>query len=274
MAGHVAGFSSAWLALRAPFDTQCRDVELARAFAAALPSPALVVDLGAGAGANVRYLSPIVGHDVLSPIVGPGVRFRLVDNDANLLALAQSGLSASTQIEVTQGNLDRDLQAAVAGADAVTAAALMDLVSAAWFDGFAELAARRSWPLLFALSVDGRCLISPADRDDEGILAGFARDQQRDKGFGPALGPRAPAYMRDRLVSLGARVRLAPSDWRIDAQAPEMLEIFLDGVAEAASRDRADDAPVIAAWLARRREQIAAGALSLVVGHQDLLAVW
>jgi hypothetical protein len=36
---------------------------------------------------------------------------------------------------------------------------------------------------------------------------------------------------------------------------------------------RPDAAPAIAAWSAQRKAELAAGVLSLMVGHRDLLAV-
>jgi hypothetical protein len=46
------------------------------------------------------------------------------------------------------------------------------------------------------------------------------------------------------------------------------------GIAAAALAAAADEAEAIAAWSARRAVDLAAGRLSLVVGHQDLVATW
>ena len=80
----VSGFSAEWLALREPFDAAARSAasiaelraHVARGTAAA---PLAVVDLGAGAGSNLRYLAPLLG----------GVqRWRLADHDPKLLDAA------------------------------------------------------------------------------------------------------------------------------------------------------------------------------------------
>lgn len=257
----MTGFSPHWLALREPFDSAGRNAALARQFAAALPDRPLIVDLGAGTGSNLRYLAPLIGA---------AARFRLVDDDAVLL----SGIAGGAGVETMQCDLVRGLPASVAGAAAITCAALMDLVSAAWFDQLAAIAAQRRTPLLLALSVDGRCVFSPADADDALVMGAFARDQGRSKGFGAALGAQAPAYMRARLAGQGARVQLAASDWRLEPGAPAMLRVFLDGLAEAAARAAPDEAARIADWLARRRTQIERWSLAVTVGHQDLLALW
>ena len=84
---------------------------------------------------------------------------------------------------------------------AVTAAALLDLTSAAWLDG---LAARlRQVPVLIALSFDGRLSWRPGAAEDGQVRARFLAHQRRDKGFGPALGPAAAAHLADLLRARG-----------------------------------------------------------------------
>lgn len=261
----MSGFTRAWLALREPFDRRSRSEALARAFAAALSADARVVDLGAGAGANMRYLAPLVR---------PSVQWRLVDSDASLLAAAGDLLPRDRSVETMQIDLSRDLAAALDGADAVTASALMDLVSANWLDTLSEIAARRRLPLLFALSADGKRTFAPADEADPMVLAAFRSHQLGDKGFGSALGPEAPSRMKSRLEALGAEVRIAASDWRIGRDAPSMLAAMIDGIAAAAGEvapDRIDD---IAAWRRRRHDARARASLSMVVGHKDVVALW
>ncbi len=258
-------FSARWLALREPFDAAARVAGLVPRFQAALPLASLVVDLAAGTGANVRYLAPRLG---------PLVRFRLVDNDDGLLATARRRAPPGVEVATMTADLARDLPATLIGANGVAGSALLDLVSHEWLSKLAELAAARHLPLLFALTVDGRHDLTPPDADDACVLAAFARDQQRDKGFGPALGGGATAVLADELTRRGARVATAPSDWRLASTAIAMLESVIDDIAEAAGRAEPARAPLVSGWHARRRSQIAAGALSLVVGHQDLLAVW
>jgi SAM-dependent methyltransferase len=258
----MTGFSPDWLALRAAVDMKARDAALAQKFVAALPASPLIVDLGAGTGANAA---------ALAPLVGPKARFRLVDNDRALLDIARA---RSKQFEAVVGDLARDLDGLTAGADAITASALMDLVSASWFDTLAAMAASRRLPVLFTLSVDGRHELTPEDADDGLVFAAFAHDQRRDKGLGRALGPDAPRHMRDRLKMLGARVSLALSDWQIGCDGRALMAAYINGVAEAAARAAPAERTAIAAWLTRRQKQIGDGSLSITVGHQDLLALW
>jgi trans-aconitate methyltransferase len=80
----VSGFSAEWLDLREPFDARARATspvtELKRHVTAGTSAaPLAIVDLGAGAGSNLRFLAPRLG----------GVqRWRLVDHDSRLLEAA------------------------------------------------------------------------------------------------------------------------------------------------------------------------------------------
>ena len=75
----MSGFSPAWLDLREPIDVASRCVDLVEGLAQKLntPEPIRVLDLGAGTGANLRYLAPRLGGKQ---------DWRLLDNDDDLLA--------------------------------------------------------------------------------------------------------------------------------------------------------------------------------------------
>ena len=83
----MTGFDRDWLALREPYDHAARDDGLASALNGWLSartaggSDVRIMDLGCGAGSNLRYLTPRLPHPQA---------WRLVDNDAALLtALSQ-----------------------------------------------------------------------------------------------------------------------------------------------------------------------------------------
>lgn len=257
----MGGFSAAWLALREPFDAAARDGELTRRFADAIATDATIVDLGGGSGSNVRFITPhlTVRH-----------RWRVVDADPGLLAHA-ARLPNVTTIE---RDLTADLAPALANAGAVTSSALMDLVSAAWFDRLALALAAARLPFLAALSVDGRDSLDPGDPDDAPVLGAFAQHQGRDKGFGPALGPAAPAYMAQRLSGLGYTIQQRRSDWQIGRTAVAMHRELLTGMATAAGEAAPPLRARIESWLERRLAQAAAGTLATHIGHIDLLAVY
>ena len=86
----MSGFSPEWLALREPFDAAARPAALIAELRAHIAqgtaaAPLAVVDLGAGAGSNLRCLAPLLG----------GVqRWRLADNDPKLLDAAFTATQA------------------------------------------------------------------------------------------------------------------------------------------------------------------------------------
>jgi hypothetical protein len=251
----MTGFSADWLAVREPFDVAARDRALALEFLARVPEHGRIVDLGAGAGSNIGYLHALAA----------GRRWRHVDDDPALLAVARTRFAADPGIAAA-------LEAALDDAAAVTCAALLDLVSAAWLAHLADALARRRLPLLAVLTYDGRMVWSPGDAADARVAVAFHRDMARDKGFGAALGPRAADHLADLLRARGASVTLRPSDWRIAATDAAMLDAMRDGIgAAAAASALPDEGDEIAGWRARRA---AARPQGLVIGHLDLAAVW
>lgn len=277
-------FDGDWLARREGFDAAARSMRLARGLAAALPASPRLLDMGAGTGSLFRWLAPIIGGNQ---------SWLLVDADGDLLDRAlmqiiawgaargseiwptQDGVvlvsgTARWQVALRRGELSDPARVPLRNVDAVACSALLDLVSAAWIDGFAS---RLLVPLLACLNVDGRDTMLPAHRGDALVRRGFRRDQARDKGFGPALGPRADGVLRQALAARGFTLHGAVSDWRIPPGATAMLCDLVDGHAGAALRWLPGQARAIAAWRAARLEQAARGALAIRIGHRDTLAL-
>jgi len=221
----VSGFDPEWLALREPYDHAARDPELPARFAASLGDAPTIVDLGCGTGSNLRYLAPRLGREQ---------SWICVDHDQLLLRAAIDRIRAwatapgwslapapggigvaapdfSIRVRLCAHDLARGPPPDLPAGASVSASALLDLASAAWLDAFAGRCRQR--PLLLALSFDGRLEFSPADEDDEEVRRRFLRHQRTDKGFGPALGPDAVAFLADRLRKLAAahgQARRAP----------------------------------------------------------------
>jgi hypothetical protein len=173
-------------------------------------------------------------------------------------------------VRLAAGELARDGLPGSDGVAGVSAAALLDLTSAAWLDAFA--ARCRGLPLLLALSFDGRLRFEPAAEEDGEICRRFIAHQRTDKGFGPALGPDAAAHLAGGLAAEGCAVSLEAADWRLGAAADgALLRATLTGIADAA-RDVAHDRR-LERWATARGQQLAAGDLRLTVGHVDLLAL-
>ena len=286
------GFSLDWLRLRAPFDRAARDEGLARRFAGALRRGAgetlRLVDLGAGTGANARFLAPIIGGDQ---------DWLLLDRDPALLhffaaetiewarrqdyTVAREGDAvlidaggARWRLTARRADLARDLAPSLAEPfDGLAMAGLADLVSAAWVDALAVQLERRRVPLLSALAVDGRRAWEPPDATDAALAEAFARHQRRDKGFGRALAGAATVYLGARLAAAGCAVATASSDWRIGAADGAMLAAVIEAERAAASAQQPDRAAEFALWGERRRAALSRGGLALMIGHRDLLAL-
>ena len=283
----MSDFSARWLALREPADRAARSERLAKRFAAALRTPR-IFDLGAGTGANARYLAPLIAGDQ---------EWILVERDPALRATQKSAFRAwarrqryrcveTARAIVVEANGARwrfrsratDLAGGCAGVpvrpgDAVTAAAFFDLVSSGWLARFAAWLADRRAPFLGGLTVDGRRLWQPALSTDALIDLAFRRDQARDKGFGPALGAAAADALPRALRAAGFAVTTAAGDWRLGGETRSLCAALARanaGVARAAWPERKQ---MIDNWRRKRLKDAEDGRLALVVGHRCVLAL-
>jgi len=263
----MSGFSADWLTLREPYDLRARNPMVLDAVAASLEplSSVRVVDLACGTGSTLR---------ALGPLLPARQSWKLVDSDLGLLARAEATpLAKHVTVTAIPLDLNRDLEAALDGpVDLVATSALLDLVSETWLDRLVVEIAARSIPLYAALSYDGRIEFTPADPLDAAIAAAVNAHQRTDKGFGPALGPAAAAFVIARFEALGYSVVHGASDWEIGPDDFDIQAEILAGWASAAHDIGALSLAETTAWLARRRDAVAAGSSSLRVGHVDFFA--
>ncbi len=274
----MSGFEAQWLALREGADFLARDgaVRDAALRYFAHRDEIRVVDLACGAGSNPR---------ALAPFLGPRQSWRLVDHDAGLLKSARAALTVwADAVESEEPlalrkngrrlafsferlDLNADLARALDGADLVTAAAFFDLVSPDWIERFCAELMRRRLPLYAVLTYDGRESWTPPHEADAAMLEAFHRHQARDKGFGPAAGPRSSAMLREALERHGFEFQVGASPWRLGEGDAELIAALSEGAAEAVAQTGLVDAAVIADWRAARRE-----ASGCEIGHVDIFA--
>lgn len=284
----MSGFSAEWLDLREPLDACSRSAALvARLRAAAPGGTRRILDLATGTGANLRYVAPLLGgkQDWL-----------LVDNDGALLDAveqrlslwsAKNGLTLSRRGETLtlrgpdllcrarrlQLDLAHDIRRLDFESDwLVTASALLDLVAPQWLEALLAHCRAAAARLLFALTYDGVASFSPELGEDALVNDLINRHQTRDKGFGPALGPRAASDVPSTLRQYGYDMAEAPSPWRIGSTQGALQSVLIEGWAEAAVEVDPDAIDRVGRWRRRRQECIAAGKSGLYVGHRDLLA--
>ncbi|MEM7508038.1 MAG: SAM-dependent methyltransferase [Pseudomonadota bacterium] len=250
-------FSTDWLTLRADADARARNPALAEKLRQHFAdwTSIRVLDLGAGTGNNMR---------ATQPFLPPHQHWRLIDNDPQLLAGAQT--LPNTTVETVVADLANDIGALLADPpDLVTASAFFDLCSATWLQRFARSLAGSGAAFYTVLSYDGRENWKPPHEMDATILAAFHTDQRRDKGFGPSLGPDAHGFLANCLRDHGYRVHEGSSDWRLESgRDSELIAALAKGSATAV----ADHVGNIEVWEAARRN-----ASSALIGHQDLLAL-
>ncbi len=273
-------FSPEWLDRREPVDHRSRNPDLLAALARRFAGRdcLAVVDLGCGAGSNLRALAPFLPERQ---------SWRLVDHDPALLAAARERLAAwadgageaGAALELRKGGRTievafrrADLAADLAGAlgpaaHLVTAAALFDLVSPAFIDRLAAEVAGRGAVFYTALTYDGAEIWEPPHGADAAMLAAFHAHQAGDKGFGPSAGPGATEVLARAFLTQGYRVRSAGSPWRLGAGDAALIRDLAEGAAAAACETGRVAEATVAAWLAARRS-----ASACTIGHQDLLA--
>ena len=236
----MSGFSAAWLALREPHDAAARAAELVGLLRTHPPTthngadtalvPRAIVDLGAGSGANLRWLAPRLGGEQA---------WLLVDHDAALLAAAENALLAwakthgansvrgpaddgslgeivvaaadfRCRVRRTRADLAADLEHIQLPERAVvTSSALLDLVSAEWLDALVRRCVGASADVYFSLVYDGRTVCTPADDADAEVLGLLQPPPGRRQGLRRRAGPTAGLRAVDAFVARGYRVGVA-----------------------------------------------------------------
>src|SRR5262249_22081689 len=172
---------------------------------------------------------------------------------------------AVTRIPV---DLRRDLEAALDGPiNFVTASALLDLVSAEWLERLVTAVAPRRLPFYGALNYDCPRVLDSVAPLDAAVIAGVNEHQQADKGFGPALGPRAAEAAIASFEAAGYTVEHGRSDWQLLPRDHDIQRDMLAGWAGAAREIGAVSLPDAAAWLARPPRLLPAARAPGPVGH-------
>lgn len=269
----MSGTFADWLALREPADAAARAPDLVdrlRRHLAGRPAARRVIhDLGSGTGSMGRWLAP--------RLPGPQ-HWIMYDRDADLLERAAAGLvtaaadGAPVTVETRRRDITRLTPADLDGAALITASALLDMFTADELDRVVAACAGARCPTFLTLSVVGQVELSPPDPLDAEVAAAFDAHQRRTVGGRTLLGPDAAASAVAAFARHGMSALTRPSPWRLGAGRAALIAEWFDGWVAAACEQRPELAGPVAGYAPRRLAEAAAGRLTVVVGHEDLLA--
>ncbi|MDL9978403.1 SAM-dependent methyltransferase [Microbacterium candidum] len=248
-----------WLALRAGADDRARSSRLAARLSERLPEAGALTlhDLGSGTGAMVRWLAP--------QLPGPQ-EWVLHDGDPGILLHADLAgvrdrdgrpIAVDTRIGPL-GALEPD---AFAGASALTASALLDVLTRADAERIVAACVAAGMPALFSLTVVGSVVLAPPTPFDAELAAAFDDHQRRDG----RLGPDAVPFISELFAAAGWNVQTDDTPWRLGHEDEPLIAEWLDGWLDAAVEQR----PELADAARARRDS---GVLCVIVGHEDVLA--
>lgn len=266
------GVSAEWLAARAAADARARAAtehtllpRLIRHLAdqargGGSGEEVQILDLGAGTGANRRWLAPRL------PLPQHWV---LLDSDPAILDHLDAGAASA---EVRIGGLEAlpDWLARTAGQSRLmTCSAVLDVLVTTDLDQLCDRLAASRTPALLSLSVTGELTIRPPDPLDSVLLSAFNEHQRR----AGRAGPDAPELAANRLREAGVVVAAEPTPWRLTAEDATFVDRFLAERVSTAVGQRPELGDAAAGWLDRRNREARRQGFQLTLGHVDLLAL-
>ncbi|QBQ55640.1 class I SAM-dependent methyltransferase [Nitrosococcus wardiae] len=272
-----------WLLLRYPLDATARNRHLeAQALSQLSAGERLrVLDLGAGAGANVGYYCRLLP---------PPAQWWLVERDAGLLKQLPRFVKGVGEeegnniipkaIHPVRGNfLDPNCPIYSHSFELVLANAVFDLLSADQFQRLLQLF-RQAWgkpfPLfLFTLNLDRGLCFDPTDKETEYWCRRYEEHMHRPQHFGRAMAAHCGQWMEELFLEHGFKVESGPSVWEISPLQTGALLAKLDFFEKAMTAWMGTDTRQrnsFQQWLAQKRQQAYQQELSLLVPHRDVLA--
>lgn len=263
----MSGFSADWLSLREPVDQRSRNLAILDAIEHYFHNRESItaIDLASGRGSMIRALvARLPAQQLWYP----------VDDEPVLLRDAELARAGTIRIEPRLVNLAENIEGVLSlAADLVVTSAFIDLVSESWLDRLVHGTVARALPVCLAMSYDGRAACSPQHDLDAAVVDAFGRHQQRDKGFGPALGPTAADAAVGKFRRAGYDVTVERADWHLDPEERDLQAMMVAGWHAAVSEMDELEPAALRAWHEQRRAWIDEGRATMMVGHLDIWAV-
>ncbi|ADJ27880.1 class I SAM-dependent methyltransferase [Nitrosococcus watsonii] len=267
-----------WLRLRYQLDGAARDRSLeAQALTQLSKGEQLrVLDLGAGAGANLCYYAHLLPSST---------QWWLVERDSELLGQFPQfiidflGEEINTVHPLADDFLAPDCPIYKSSFDLVLANAVFDLLSASQFQRLLQLF-RQAWaeksPLfLFTLNLDRGIRFYPTDKETEHWCCRYESLMHRPQHFGQAMAAHCGREMEKLFLENGFNVNSASSAWNILPLQKEALLAKLDFFEKAMAesiRPHSQQWDLFQRWLGGKRYQVYQQEISLHVPHRDFLA--
>jgi ubiquinone/menaquinone biosynthesis C-methylase UbiE len=279
------GFSPDWLALREAADHRSRSAELLERVAGKLVWKDVnrIVDLGSGTGSNLRATAPALANQQEWTLVD--YDFVLLEEAARVLtAWADEAKAIGDQLVLVKGeknigvkfriaDLNTDLEDVLSTKpDLVTASALFDLISESWMKRFAKAISDVGAQFYTVLTYDGRDEFIPEHPFDHALTRAFGQHQKRDKGFGPAAGPRAAATLVRVMREAGYAVDTADSPWVLKPKDIALKTELLKGIHGAVMETGLVPDNSCNDWLFWRTAMADQKGSRLITGHTDIFA--
>lgn len=222
-----------------------------------------VVDLGSGTGANLAWLSPRLSVSQ---------RWTLVDRDEDLLDMAPLAAHASQVLDVRRLVAELDgLQSGNHGElspDLVTCSAFLDVLTVDQVRELCAFVARSGAAALFSITVSGNVTLAPPLEGDVSFNAAFNAHQKR-QGL---AGPTATAIAAETLRKSGYTVVVIDTPWVLTSAESSLVKRYLSERIESVIEQDPGLSQKARDWLRIRMSQLATGALTVEVGHNDVLA--